>query len=276
MISRIRNWAMVALALMALSTGAYAQSLDITSGGGDGGPIEILADDGIEWNQETKVFIARGNAKAIRATVTIDSDVLRAYYREINGKTEVWRMDAEGSVVMRSPTETIYGDNAIYDVVNGVLVVRGESIRFEAGDDLITAEQQLEYWEIKQMAVARGDAVIKRPDRTMYADVLASHFSRDAEGNTTVNRVDAYDDVKIVTATDTITADRGVYNVDTGIATLTGSVVLLRADNTLSGCKAIVDMNTSISKLFACENGTGTRVQGTFQPESNPEADPGQ
>lgn len=261
-------WPPLLLLLVSLTTDGWAQSLDITSGGGDGSPIEILADNGIEWDQENAVFIARGNARAIRGTVTTDSDVLRAYYREVNGKTEIWRMDAEGSVEIRSPTEIVYGDLAIYDVVNGVLVVRGEDIRFVAGDDLITAEKQLEYWELKQMAVARGDAMIKRPDRTVYADVLATHFSRDSTGSTTVNRVDAYDDVKIVTINDTATSDRGVYNVDTGVATLTGSVVITRGQNSLNGCKAIVDLNTGISKLFACEDGTGTRVQGTFTQES--------
>ena len=259
----------LAPALMCLSPAAQAQSLDITSAG-DGGPIEILADDGIEWHQEEKVFVARGNARAIRETVTVDSDVLRAYYRETDGGTEIWRMDANGSVEIRSPTETIYGDEAIYDVINGVLVVKGEDIRFVAGDDLITAEQQLEYWETKQMAVARGDAMIKRPDRTVYGDVLAAYFSRDASGTTSVNRVDAYDNVKIVTINDTATSDRGVYNVDTGVATLTGNVNIMRGQNTLSGCKAVVDLNTGISKLFACENGTETRVQGTFQKESEP------
>ncbi|MBT4040697.1 MAG: hypothetical protein HOC63_06460 [Rhodospirillales bacterium] len=260
-------------ALMCLSPAAEAQSLDITSAG-DGGPIEILADDGIEWHQEEKVFVARGNARAIRETVTVDSDVLRAYYRETDGGTEIWRMDANGSVEIRSPTETIYGDEAIYDVINGVLVVKGEDIRFVAGDDLITAEQQLEYWETKQMAVARGDAMIKRPDRTVYGDVLAAHFSRDASGTTSVNRVDAYDNVKIVTISDTATSDRGVYNVVTGVATLTGNVNIMRGKNTLSGCKAVVDLNTGISKLFACENGTDTRVQGTFQKESETTEDP--
>ncbi len=256
--------------VLALITDLRAQSLDITSGGSDGEPIEILADDGIEWHQESMVFIARGNARAIKGTVTVDSDLLRAYYREVNGNTEIWLMKAEGNVEIRSPTETIYGDVATYDVVNGVLVVTGENIRFVAGDDVITAEDQLEYWELKQMAVARGDAVIKRPDKTLYADVLAAHFSRDDEGSTSVHRVDAYDEVKIVTVTDTVTSDRGVYIVDTGIATLTGTVELLRGTNKLNGCKAVVDLNTGISKLFACEDGSGTRVQGTFQPEAAP------
>lgn len=256
------------LATGAVVTAVQAQSLDITSGG-DGGPIEILADDGIEWHQQSNVFIARENARAIRGTVTVESDLLRAHYRDGGGDTEIWRMDAQGSVKIKSPTETIYGDEAIYDIDNSVLVVRGEDIRFIAGEDTITADDQLEYWEIRQIAVARGDAVVSRVDKTLYGDVLVAHFRRDAADRTTVHRIDAYDDIRIVTADETITSDRGVYNVVSGIVTLTGTVVIVRGQNRLNGCKATVNLNTNVSRLFACEAGTGARVQGTFMPENS-------
>ncbi len=261
------------IAIVALFPGystGLAQGLDITQGG-DGEPIEILADDGIEWHQDDKVFIARGNARAIRETVSVNADLLRAYYRETEAGTELWRLDADGSVEIVSPTEVIYGDEAIYDIDNSVLVVRGENIRFVAGDDVITAENQLEYWEIKNIAVARGDAVVTRLDKTLYADVLVAHFRRDEGEATSVHRVDAYDDVRIVTLEDEIVADRGVYNVNTARATLTGSVLITRSQNTLTGCKAEVNLNTGISKLFACEGGSGSRVQGVFQPSSDPD-----
>lgn len=249
---------------------AHGQSLNIASSGGDGAPVEIFADDGIEWQQEQNIFIARGNAKAVRGPLEVFSDVLKAYYRDNAGTTEIWRMDAEGSVEIRSPSETAFGDLAIYDVINGVLVIRGEDVRFVAGADTITARDQIEYWETKQMAVARGDAVAIRADKTLKAEVLVARFRRDASGATTIHRVDAYDNVVIVTAQETATADRGVYQVETGMTDLTGSVKIVRGQNALTGCRAEVNLNTGISKLFACEGESGQRVQGVLLPENSP------
>lgn len=248
---------------------ARGQSLNIVSGGENGGPVEIFADDGIEWQQEQSVFVARGNAKAVRDEVEVVSDVLRAYYRDNAGTSEIWRLDAEGSVEIRSPSETAYGDFAIYDVINGVLVIRGKNVRFVAGADTISARDQIEYWEIKQMAVARGDAVAIRGDKTLKAEVLVAHFRRNVGESTEIHRVDAYDDVTVVSAEETATAERGVYQVATGIATLTGSVKVTRGQNVLTGCRAEVNLNTGISKFFACEGQSSQRVQGVLLPESN-------
>lgn len=248
---------------------AQAQSLNIATGGENGGPVEIFADDGIEWQQEQNIFIARGNTKAVRGEVVVLSDVLKAYYREVNGNTEIWRLDAEGSVEIRSPSETAFGDLAIYDVINGVLVLRGENIRFIAGADTITARDQLEYWEVKQMTVARGNAVAIRGDKTLKAEVLVAHFKRQPGEGTTVHRVDAYDNVTVVTAQETATADRGVYQVATGVTTLTGTVKIKRGQNTLTGCRARINLNTGVSKFFACEGENGQRVEGVLKPEDN-------
>ena len=45
--------------------------------------------------------------------------------------------------------------------------------------------------------------------------------------------------------------------MESGIATLTGQVRLVRDDNELRGCRAEVNLNTGISKLFPCQDGQG-------------------
>ncbi len=268
MFNAFRVFSLMALLTVTGSVSVAAQSLNITSGGDEGGAVEILADDGIEWLQNENIFIARGNAVANRGVVSVKSDLLRAYYYEKDGSTEIWRMDAEGSVKISSPTESAFGDMAVYDVLKGVMVITGNDVRFVAGADTITAKKQLEYWETKQMAVARGDAVAVRGEKTLKADVLAAHFKRNASGETAVHRIDAYDNVTIVTKADHVTSDRAVYDVPTGIANMTGNVRITRGQNVLTGCRAVVNMNTNVSKLFSCNDGTGTRVQGILQPES--------
>ncbi len=258
------------LAAVTLSFGgANAQSLSLGGVKGDV-PIEVYAEDGIEWQQDGSIFVARGNARAVRGEVEVLSDELKAHYREgADGQSEVWRLDALGNVQIISNSETAYGSRAIYNADKKVLVIDGEKPRLVSGKDTLSASQQLEYWELKSFAVARGDAVAVRDNKRVHADVLVAHLKPDAKGQTRVYRVDAYDNVRIRTGRETATGDRGVYNVDSGVATLTGKVKLVRDDNELRGCRAEVNLNTGISKLFACANQSSSgRVQGSFVPKN--------
>lgn len=262
--SGLAAWA-AALSLLAGLPVASAQSLNL-GGAGNDMPIEVYAQNGIEWQQEGSLFVARGDARAVRGEVEVLGDELRAYYRENpSGESEVWRLDAIGNVRIVSNSETAYGSRAIYNADQKVLVVDGEKPRLVSGNDTLTATQQLEYWETRRFAVARGDAVATRDNKQVRADVLVAHLRNDANGQTRVYRVDAYDNVRIRTERETATGQRGVYNVDSGIATLTGNVQLVRDDNRLNGCRAEVNLNTGISRLFPCAN--GKRVNGTFVPQ---------
>jgi lipopolysaccharide export system protein LptA len=105
--SRSVLWACVLAAACVVqgSSGLSAQTLNFGSGGSDQ-PIEIFADDGIEWQQENLLFVARGNARAVRGDVTVFGDELRAYYREKpDGGSEIHRLAALGNVRIVSPTQ---------------------------------------------------------------------------------------------------------------------------------------------------------------------------
>ena len=257
----------VGLGALAATGTASGQSLTF-SDSKSGLPIEIVADDGIEWQQDNLLFLARGNARATRGEVSIYADVLRAYYREGNSGTDIWRLDAEGSVRIQSPTETAHGQKAVYDVDNAILVLSGGKVRLVTATDELTAEKQIEWWEKKQMAVARGNALAIREDKRLSADILAAYLNKDETGKARVFRVDAFERVRIVTGDDIATAERGVYNVESGIATLMGSVRIKRGPHLLDGCRAEVNLNTGISKLFSCPPGvaSGKRVHGVIHP----------
>ena len=264
------RWAPLAVCwFLALPVSVHAQSLNF--GGGGDTPVEVFADNGIEWQQEDLVFVARGNARAVRGPVTVFADELRAYYRErTGGKTDIWRLDAIGKVRIKSPDGTAYGEKGVYNVDDGILVLTGgKQVKLVTPTDLITADRQLEYWEKRQMAVARGNAMAKRADKKLHAKVLAAYFKRAKGGENQLHRVEAFDNVKVVTAQDTAFSSRGVYNVNSGIATLTGNVKILRAGNTLNGCSAQVNLNTGISRLQSCKmdaNGGTNRVRGVLRP----------
>lgn len=266
---RRRLMAGVTMAAVSLPCAAVAQSLSLGGAKGDQ-PIEVYAQDGIEWQQDGSLFVARGDARAVRGEVEVLSDELRAHYREnASGQSEVWRLDALGNVRIVSDSETAYGDRAIYNADQKVLVVDGKKPRLVSGQDTLSASQQLEYWESKKFAVARGNAVATRDKKQVFADVLVAHLTENSQGKTQVYRVDAYDNVRIRTERETATGDRGVYNVESGIATLTGQVRLVRDENELRGCRAEVNLNTGISRLFPCQDGQGSgRVKGSFVPKN--------
>jgi lipopolysaccharide export system protein LptA len=263
-----------------------------------GGPIEVTARDGIEWRQNEQLVIARGAARAVRGGVTIDADLLLARYRPRGGApaearppsegpggaSEIWRLEAEGNVVITTATDRAEGDRAIYDLDQAVMVLTGRNLRLTSPDNVLTARDSVEYWPQRRMAVARGDAVVvTKDDKRVRADVLVAYFKEaptEASGaarpqparsageaapgeGSNLEKVEAYGRVEIRTAEEVIRGDSGVYTPPNGLARLLGNVRIVRGDNTLTGCEAIVNMDTGISRLIACPN---ERVRGLIVP----------
>ncbi|MEX2644037.1 MAG: LptA/OstA family protein [Acetobacterales bacterium] len=284
------------LLLVALAFGlspAAAQSLGLGALEGDE-PLEVLADGGIEWRQDEKVFIAEGNARARRGEVTVHADRLVAHYRDRSGPgkeqpqqgggqpigpgggIEIFRLEAQGNVRIVSRQETAVGESAVYDIDGQVFVLTGRDLSLKTPDVRITARDSLEYWAGRELAVARGDARAFGEDRLLTADVLTARFagkgeaSRNGGGgpsNGAVERIEAFDNVAIRTADEVIRGDRGVYDLDSRIATLAGSVKITRGENQLNGAYAEVNLATGVSRLRSAPGQGPSRVFGLIKPE---------
>ena len=283
------------LAVMAPLASGQAQPLDFSRGG----PIAINASEGMEWRQDQREVIARGNARAVRQNVTVTADRLIAFYRPKNaeaapsaqpaqsvlngpdtGGNEVYRVQAEGGVRIFTPTDQAQGDRAVYDLDQAVLVMTGRDLKLTTPNDALTARDSMEYWSQKHMAVARGNAVLVTNDgRRIAADTLVA-YTTDAPATPTpqpkqqstedplmssgkLQKVEAFGNVTVRTVTDTAIGDRAVYVPDSGIARLAGRVRITRGDNQLDGSEAEVNMKTGIARLLA---GTGEKVQGLVMP----------
>lgn len=280
-----------ALALLALSVVPEARAQAINLGStGSGEPIEIVARNGIEWNREKQQYIARGDARATQSGTTVEADVLTAYYRQgASSRTEIYRYQAEGNVRIYTPTHRAVGDRAVFDVDTGVLVMTGKNLKLTTPGEVVTARDALEYWDRRQIAVARGDALVLTQDgRRMKGDLLTAHFvdnsakPRSAEarnapmpaaggsGSQRLEKVEAFGDVHVSTDTEIAVGDRGVYNAETGIAVLAGNVRITRGKNMLNGDYAEVNTNTGISRLLS----DSRQVRGLFVPESQKDGGP--
>lgn len=254
--------------LLGLALPAAAQTLP--AAGGEQ-PVTVEADQGIEWLRDQSMYVARGNARAVRGGVSVEADTLTALYREKDGATDIYRLEALGNVVIRSAEQTGYGERAVYDVDEGVAVLLGSTKppRLVAKDETITARDSLEYWDKRRIAVARGDAVATKGTRTIRADTLIARFKEDRKGGLVATRMDAVGNVVITTPEDVARGDEGIYNVEREIATLSGNVRITRGKNQLNGQRAEVNLKTGISRLLAGKDGQNQRVRGLFDPKTS-------
>jgi lipopolysaccharide export system protein LptA len=239
--------------------------LDLSTKSG-GAPVAIEADQGVEWDQNAQRYIARGNAKAVRGDNTVYAQVLTAYYRKTaSGGSDVWRVEADNDIRITSPNGTVLGDRAIYDVDNSVFVITGKKLSLNSPRVNLTARDSLEYYQQKQIAVARGNAVATRETRTISADVLEAHFNPDKDGNLQMTRLEAFDHVVITTPSSTARGLYGDYDFASGVAVLKGSVKITRGQDQLDGDCAEVNTATGVSRIYPC--GTANeQVRGLLVP----------
>lgn len=296
--------AVFAAVLVAQISAAHAQGLDFADQKGT--PVEIYADSGLELSQDAKTVIARGNARAVRGRVTVTADTLTAYYRdkavtapssdakpeakseakagatappgsddELGGsKSEVWRVEADGHVVIFTDTQRAYGDHADYNIDDAVVVLTGKNLRLITAAETVTARDSLEYWERRQQAVARGKAVATRGDRRIQGDILVADYGQDPKDpkkGTVLRHATGFDNVVITAPNEVVTGNRADYDPFAGMVTVRGAVKMSRGPNQLNGAYAEVDLNTGISRVFPTAPGAppeaDAQVKGLLVPE---------
>ena len=305
---------------------AQAQAIDLSHGG----PINVTAAGGIDWDQNAQTVTAHDDARATRGDATVTADRLIAHYRKKavppggdpvkrvsmepapaasgvpaaatppgaapadTGNNEIYRLEADGHVHIFTPTDQAWGDHAIYDIDQAVLVLTGHGLRLTTPQDVLTARDAMEYWSAKHMSVARGDATATSADgRRITADTLVGYTvdnsapgakpaapvpppKKPAAGGDELassgklQRVEAFGHVVIRTATDIVTGDRGRYEPDTGIAHVLGNVHVTRGANQLNGAAAVVNMKTGLATMTQAP---GARVHGLVVPNGNAGAD---
>lgn len=255
--------AILVAAAAAVPAAGRAQPLP---GASDGVPVQVNADNAIEWHQDVGAYVARGNASATRGETTVYAEVLTAYYRQVQGKgSEIFQLAADGAVRIISPSQEVFGDRAIYDADKRVLVVTGRGLKLVTPTDVVTARDALEYYETQGIAVARGDAVAVRGQDRMRADVLIGQFDKGPDGTTQMRRIDGSGDVVVTTATDVALSNKLVYSVADNTAVLLGDVRITRGDNQINGEAAEMNMDTRINRVIAGRD-AGGRVKGLLIP----------
>jgi lipopolysaccharide export system protein LptA len=258
------------VALFCCSNVVFAQGLDFTSKNSNA-PIEITADNGIEWHQKSGKIIAKENVVAKKGNVSLKCDEMTALYREKeNGNMEVYRMEAKGNVTIKSPKEKAIGSYADYDIDKALMVLKGAPAQILTPTETISASEAIEYWQVAKKAVARGKVLAKQGNKTIRADVLSAFFKNSKKGAFELYRAEGYGNVLIKSGKSSISGDKGIYSPNAFLASLKGNVVISQGKNSLKGEYAEMDLKTGISRLKAVAKGSKKKgkVKGKFIPNS--------
>lgn len=247
----------LALLMAALAPpGARAQGL-----GGAGGQLNIQADRGIEWHQDRKAYVARGQAVARRGDTTLKGEVLTAFYRDTaSGERQFYRVIAERNVHLITPSQQIWGERGDFDLIDNVGVMTGGDLRMETDTETVYARDSLEYYDRRDLAVARGDAVAIRGQDRIRADILIGRFATDAAGKRTLERLDGHGNVVVTTPKDVARCRQLLYSVKDNVAVLNGDVRITTGDDQINGDAAEMDLTNNVNRVLS----DGGRVLALF------------
>jgi lipopolysaccharide export system protein LptA len=256
------------------------------SGGGSGGfgldnnddePIEISADNGIEWKRDARTYTARGNALAQQGDTSIAADTLIAYLDE---RDEISNWEAIGNVTIKTSQSTSYGDRAEYEESTRLLVLTGKNLKIVTDSQTVTARDQVEYWRDKDAVVAKGNVVIVRSEKNtiIKSDEATAYFRDKVDDPATpedetgdgseVYQVDARGHVRVDRKEQTAFSDHLAYNPETEVAVLTGNVTIHSKENTYKGARAELDLQNDVSRLLPAP---GQRVFTVIRPKNDQE-----
>lgn len=234
-------------------------------------PIQIEADETIEWLRDQKQYIARGNAVAVQKDYTVKADELIADYTQNDaGKTTVWQFTAKGSVEMTTGDYQAFGEKAVYHVENQHTTLTGGDLKIISGNNTLTAQDKIEYFGTDNKVIARGRPRAEYAQGTdkkvIEADIMHGYFTKNAQGNLQLSRVDASGNVVIVTQAEVLKGDKATYRLAQEQAELSGNVKITRGSNQLNGDRAVLDMVKGTSTLMATnqDGAPKKRVQGLF------------
>ncbi|EHH69245.1 LptA/OstA family protein [Gluconobacter morbifer] len=284
---------------------AHAEGLDMSHGEA----VRLFWKNEEIYDRNAQTVTLTGGARAVRGDVTVDADTLIGYLRKktpppgqpappppadnsqsgggadpMGGSLELYRIEARGHVHIYNQTDQGWGDHALYDMDQAVMVMTGKHLKLTTPQDVLTARDVMEYHSRTRMSVGRGDATVTTNDgKQVKADVLVSFSKPEAPppagqpqqasqndaagplggGSSKLDRAYGWGHVVLRTQTQTATGDRGVYMFDTQIARLVGHVHVTQGQNQNNGSQAIVNMKTGIATMLP---GTDSPIQGLVVP----------
>ncbi|QQR69676.1 MAG: hypothetical protein IPI58_03210 [Alphaproteobacteria bacterium] len=266
--------ASLAQAAPAAPKAADAQPAGASSlpGTGSDKPIEVTADESLEWRREEGMYVAKGRARAVQGDVAVTADLLTASMKNKAGQKQdrIVLLTGTGHVAVESGRYKATGSEGSFDAETGMGVLTGEGLQMTSDDMTVTARDALEYWQNTRLAVARGNAEMIRADGThIKADELVAQMrdssAKPATGNGAmdVQQVDARGHVHISMPQGMAQCDRASFDPVRNLTQLFGHVRVVRGTTVLIGDVVEMNMATGVSRLVSK---SGERVRAFLVP----------
>ena len=100
----------------------------------------VRARDSLEYWEDRKIAVARGDAVAERDDQEVRADVLTAYFQPSKaGDLELTTIRADGNVEITTPGEFASGDGGVYYVKDQIATLSGE-VKITRGNDQVNGE----------------------------------------------------------------------------------------------------------------------------------------
>lgn len=266
-----RALAFLTLGLIVLVSLVWSQSATAQS---KEDPIAVTATEGIEWDQQRKVYIAKGDAAVQQGEVTIHAQELRAYYRD--GKDakaqsgvglgsasgSIHRIEAIGNVYVRLDKDQLSAGKIVYEVDKDLMTATGGEPIFAAGDGTtVQASEALIYDPQNNRALAKGNVRAWDKENRLNADELELQFTGEGSGGpgvrpTEIKQIVARGNVVIVQGDAAAQADSALYDPEEEAAKLEGNVRLVQDGNVLTGQYGEFFFKPGIGRILAVPPGT--------------------
>ena len=219
--------------------------------------LEIEASGFLEWNQENKSYIAKGDAIATQGQRTIQADKLTAFY-ESEENRDITKIRALGSVKFNDASGSGYSDKLNYEIKTQTVTLEGNENYFETEKFFAKSSDLIQFNEINGLLLLQQDAMISiSKARKIEAQQLEVELTEDGD----VNTIDANGNVKLTEEVGRIAfSSSAFYDAESGNMTLSDTVEIFDGNNELRGDKAIINMQTGYSKILA--GGEKKRVTG--------------
>lgn len=226
-------------------------------------PIAIEAEDGIHWIRQDNMYLALGQASALYGPLQIRAEELQAHYTTAaDGTQKIQAFNGIEDVRLIHGTVVASGDVGSYRPLEGFAVLTGDNLSVRDERATITARDSIEYWQERNLLVARGQAVLTYEQSSLEADILVAVLTR-RQGQTVIHRLEASRGIVITTASEVIRAQEGIYTPDNERAIVCGHVRITRGQNQLNSPCASVDFKTGRSSL---QSSGQQRVRALIDP----------
>lgn len=138
---------------------------------------------------------------------------------------------------------------------------------FDTTEPIEILADALEVNQDEQLAVFAGNVTATQGRILLSADQVVVHYATGGNGGTqAISTIDAKGNVFFSTGLETAQGDNGTYDVENGIVTLTGAVVLTQGDNVVRGQRLVLNLVDGTTKVEGGAEDEGGRIRGLFVP----------